>query len=142
MTAKEYLKQAYRLNQRVNSKLEMLETLKQLATKCTSTVSGMPSGSKQSTSTMADTIEKIVDMKGEIDIEINRLVKLIREITNVIKLVKNPEHQMLLERRYVCFCSWEQIAVDMNYSIQHTFRIHGRAMKEIEKILKDESKCD
>lgn len=27
-------------------------------------------------------------------------------------------------------------------NIQHTFRIHGRAMKEIEKILKDESKCD
>lgn len=142
MRTKEYLGQAYRLDQRVNSKLEQMESLKQLALKCTATVSGMPGGSKLSVSTMADTVDKIVDLKDEINADIEKLVNLKREIVRVIKKVNNSEHQMLLELRYLCFSTWEQIAVEMNYSLQHTFRIHARALKEVEKICKDESKCD
>ena len=42
MTAREYLSQAYRLDQRINSKIEQLSTLNDLATKATSVMSGMP----------------------------------------------------------------------------------------------------
>lgn len=42
MTAKEYLSQAYRLDQRINSKIEQVASLNDLATKCTSTLTGMP----------------------------------------------------------------------------------------------------
>ena len=37
MTAKEYLGQAYRLDQRINSKLEQVGSLSDLATKVTTT---------------------------------------------------------------------------------------------------------
>ena len=39
MTTKEYLAQAYRINQRINSKLEQIVSLRELATKATSTLS-------------------------------------------------------------------------------------------------------
>ena len=65
MTAKEYLGQAYRLDQRINSKLEQIASLNQLATKCTSTISGMPGSPNRSTSTMADAISKIIDLFAE-----------------------------------------------------------------------------
>ncbi len=42
MTAKEYLSQAYRLDDRINSKIQQVDSLNLLATKCTSTISGMP----------------------------------------------------------------------------------------------------
>jgi hypothetical protein len=42
MTAKEYLEQAYRLDQRINSKLEQVASLNELASKATSTLTGMP----------------------------------------------------------------------------------------------------
>ena len=42
MKAKEYLSQAYRLDQRINSKIEQVASLNELATKCTSTITGMP----------------------------------------------------------------------------------------------------
>ena len=38
MTAKEYLSQAYRLDKRIDSKIEQLKSLNLLATKCTSTL--------------------------------------------------------------------------------------------------------
>lgn len=42
MTAKEYLNQAHRLDQRINSKLEQIASLHDLATKATVTYSDMP----------------------------------------------------------------------------------------------------
>jgi hypothetical protein len=33
----------------------------------------------------------------------------------------------------------EQISVDMDYSIQHTFKLHDQGLKEIEGFLKVES---
>ena len=131
MTAKEYLGQAYRLDQRINSKLEQVASLNELATKCTSTLTGMPRNPNRGTSTMADAIGKIVDLQAEINRDIDRLVDLKREMVTLIKAVSNPEYQTLLELRYLCFKTWEQISVDMGYSIQHIYRLRGKAYDEI-----------
>jgi chromosome segregation ATPase len=113
MTAKEYLEQAYRLDQRINSKLEQVASLNELATKATSTLTGMPKNPNRATSKMADAVAKIVDLQAEINNDIDRLVDLKREIVGIIKTVNNPEYQTLLEKRYLCFDTWEQIAVDI-----------------------------
>ena len=139
MTAKKYLSQAYRLDQRIDSKIEQVASLNDLATKCTSTMTGMPRNPSGSTSTMADTVCKIIDLQAEINRDIDALVELKREIIGAIKAVENPEYQTLLEKRYLCFLHWEQIAVDMNYSMQHVHRMHSTALKEIVVPEKDES---
>lgn len=131
MTVKEYLGQAYRLDQRINSKLEQVASLNELATKCTSTLTGMPRNPSGSTSRMADAICKIVDLQAEINHDIDRLVDLKREMVRLIKAVNNTEYQTLLELRYLCFKTWEQIAVDMGYSIQHIYRLREKAYDEI-----------
>jgi DNA-directed RNA polymerase specialized sigma subunit len=131
MTAKEYLGQAYRLDQRINSKLEQVASLNELATKCTSTLTGMPRNPNRGTSTMADAVGKIVDLQAEINRDIDRLVDLKREMVTIIKAVSNPEYQTLLELRYLCFKTWEQISVDMGYSIQHIYRLREKAYDEI-----------
>ena len=60
MTTKEYLSQAYRIDQRINSKLEQVASLRALATKATSTISdNLPSGS-QNVQAMEDIIVKII----------------------------------------------------------------------------------
>ena len=128
MTAKEYLSQAYRLDQRIDSKIEQVASLNDLATKCTSTITGMPRNPSSSNSAMADTICKIIDLQSEINRDIDALVDLKREIVGVIKAVENPEYQTLLEKRYLCFLHWEQIAVDMNYSIDSIFKFHKKAL--------------
>ena len=54
MTAKNYLGQAYRLDQRINSKIDQISSLNDLATKCTSTITDMPKNPNRSSSPMAD----------------------------------------------------------------------------------------
>ena len=131
MTAKEYLGQAYRLDQRINSKLEQVMSLRDLTTKATATMSDMPGGGSRNVYRMQDIIGKIIDLEDEINQDIDALVDLKREMVATIKAVADPECQTLLELRYLCFKTWEQIAVDMQYSTRNIYKLHDRAIKDI-----------
>jgi CRISPR type III-A-associated RAMP protein Csm4 len=74
MGAKEYLSQALWLDQRINSKLELLETLRALAMKVSVNLTEEKvSGGKNTKSHMENTIAKIVDLEKEINRDINLL---------------------------------------------------------------------
>ena len=96
MTAKEYLNQAYWLDRRIDSKLEQLSALKDMATKTTSVMSDDVVSHTRNVHSMQDVIAKIIDMQAEINADIDQLVDLKREIMQVVKAVQNPEHQTLL----------------------------------------------
>ena len=95
MTIKEYLSQAYRIDQRINSKLEQVRSLRELAEKATSTLSDIPCSGNSNKQKMEGVIVKIIDLENEIDEEIDRQVDLKQEIVSMIKQVKNPEYQTL-----------------------------------------------
>ena len=132
MTVKEYFNQAYQLDARINSKIEQVSRLHELATKATSTLSDMPGSATRNTHRMEDTIIKIIDLENEINKEIDRLVDLKTEMTRIIGSVQNMEYQRLLELRYLCFRSWKQIADEMGYSKQHIFRLHNDALEKVD----------
>ena len=139
MKIKDYLNQAHRLDQRINSKLEQITSLHDLATKATVTYSDMPRNPNKGKSRIEECILKIMELEEEINRDIDRLVDLKTDITHLIKKLDSHEYQILLEQRYLCFKSWEQISVNLGYSIQHTFRLHDEAMKELSRFYKDES---
>ena len=133
MNAQEYFNRAYNLDQRINSKIEQISSLNDLATKCTSAITGMPHSPNRGKTAMADTVTKIVALQEEINSDIDSLVDLKREMAGVIKAVENSEQQILLELRYLCFKSWEQIAVEMGYSLHHLYKVHRAALDAAEK---------
>ena len=139
MNAKDYLLQALYLDERITSKTQQIASLNDLATRCTSTFSDMPRNPNHGGSRLEDCIIKIIDLEDSLKKDIEKLVDLKREIMGVIKAVPNVEYQTLLEKRYLCFITWEQIAVDMNYSMQHIHRMHSSALKEIVVPKQDES---
>lgn len=132
MTNKEYLGQAYRIDQRINSKIEQVSSLRELATKATATISDMPGAATPNVHRMSDVVCKIVALEAEINADIDTLVDLKREIVSVIKAVENPEYQTLLELRYLCFRSWEEIAVAMRYNVRTIYRIHDQAVENVQ----------
>lgn len=131
MTAKEYLSQAYRLDKRIDSKIEQLKSLNLLATKCTTTLSDMPKSQSAGNSRLENTVVKIFDLQEEINRDIDSLVYLKRDIVRTIKSVQNAEYQIILELRYLCFKTWEEIAVQMNCSIDNVFKIRKNALKSV-----------
>ena len=131
MTKKEYLGQAYRIDQRINSKIEQSASLRILAAKATSTLNSEPVSGTRNVHRMEDVICRIADLVMEINQDIDALVDFKQEMMSVIKAVSNPEYQTLLELRYLCFKTWEQIAVAMDYSIQHIYRLREKAYDKI-----------
>ncbi len=132
MKAKEYLSQAYRLDQRIDAKIEQVMSLRNLASKATSTLSDVAPSGTRNIHRMEDIIMRIIDLEDEINADIDALVALKREIVSTIKSVPNLEYQILLELRYLCFKPWEQIAVEMGYGIDNVFRLHQKALKDLE----------
>lgn len=135
MTAKEYLEQAYRLDQRIDSKLEQVEMLRFLTTKTTATIKGDPGGGR-SGDLMEDAIARIVDLEREIAAEICRLTELKREIAEIIGRVEDPEEKIVLEMRYLGNKKWPEIGRAMNCSGTTVYRWHQNALKKVEEFLK------
>ena len=80
---------------------------------------------------MEDVIAKIVDMKAEVNAEIDRLVDLKRDIMEVVNAVDDPELQTLLELRYLCFKDWPDIAFEMHCSESNVYKVHSRALQAV-----------
>ena len=131
MTPKEYLNQAYWLDRRIDSKLEQLSALRDTATKTTAVMEGEVVSHTRNVHSLQDVIAKIMDMEAEINSDIDALVDLKRDIMRTIKAVDSPEHQTLLELRYLCFKRWEEISVMMNYNLRYLYQLHDDALKKV-----------
>ena len=81
MTAKEYLDQAFTLDNRINGKLEQVSALHGAgATKATQTLYDVPPSGTRNVQRMEDIICKIVGLEDSINDDIDQLVDLKQEI--------------------------------------------------------------
>ncbi|NCC79102.1 MAG: DUF1492 domain-containing protein [Clostridia bacterium] len=135
MNAKEYLSQAVWLDRMIDSKLEQLEMLKSLAMKVTSSFTKEKiSGGNIEKSKMERTMVKVIDLEHEINADIDRLVNLKKDIQDTINKMDDINQQLLLELRYLSGKGWDEIAASMGYDPRTVYRIHGKALKEFERM--------
>ena len=139
MNAKEYLSQAMYIDQRINSKLEQVTRLRENVTNCTAALSDMPRPDSPNKQRMEETICKIVDLEREINADIDRLVDLKAEARRVINAVSDPDQQLILELRYLCYKPWNEIMTELGYSEPTIYRLHGEALKKICVPVKNDS---
>jgi hypothetical protein len=78
---------------------------------------------------------KILSLQSNINRDIDSLVNLKDEITRRIGQLSKPEYQTVLELRYLCFWSWEKIAVNMHYHQLYIYELHRAALKEFSEVL-------
>lgn len=134
MNAKQYLKQAYRLNELIESNKQELEDLNLLS----SSLPGIDySKDRVQTSSSGNAgytniVDKIVDLEKAIKADIEKLLSLKLEIRTVINAVQDNEERLLLKCRYLNFMSWENICDRMNVSMRTAHRIHKIALENVE----------
>jgi hypothetical protein len=96
----------------------------------------MPRNPNRGGSKVERAVLKIIEVEDSLKRDVEDLVELKKEIMHTIHSVSDVELQTLLEKRYLCFLSWEKIAVDMHYSIQHIFRMHDQALSKVSAIMR------
>jgi len=144
VTAKEYLSQAYWLNQRIDRKLAQVSRLKNMATKATGSHQAQRLSGTSRHSPMENCLVEVVDMECEINADIDRLVDLKRELAACILQLEDCSQKRVLELRYLDGLTWEDIAKLMrDYDVHHIFQVHGKALQQIEQVLRNEKqqKC-
>ncbi|MBA4538460.1 DUF1492 domain-containing protein [Bacillus aquiflavi] len=137
MNAKEYLSQAFQLDQRINSKLEQVSMLRELALRTTSVLQDDKVQSTKQQSPMENALVNLMSLEEEINDDIDQLVDLKRELTTFIAEIANPSHRILLELRYLGGSTWDEVAAIMGYDVRWVYRLHRKALKEINELLKN-----
>ncbi|GHV27012.1 hypothetical protein FACS18948_3680 [Clostridia bacterium] len=128
-TKEAQLGQAYRIDRRIDSKMQQVKSLRDLAVKATSTISNMPRNPSPNLQPMETIVERICELEEEIVRDIDTLVDVKKELYTAIKQIQNVRQQMLLELRYLCFKTWSEIAEEMNCSDRDVYRLHESAKK-------------
>ncbi len=135
MTAREYLKQLKRLDTLIQQKINEQNELQSMST----SIKGVDyskekiSSNRSTEAPFVNICDKIFQLDQEIQHDIDMYVDQKRKIINQIQQLKNPQHVVVLYKRYVEFKKFKQIAVEMHYTYQYIRLLHGHALKNFEK---------
>ena len=128
MNAKEYLSQAFKLDQKINSKLDQIASLRALAKKATASIHAERVSGTGKRGPMENALVKLIDLEHEISDDIDRYVDSKREIMSIINAVKTIEFQLLLELRYLNYKTWKEVGKAMKYSCKEVHYTHSKAL--------------
>ena len=130
MTKKEFLNQYRNAEREIAIKLDEIVWLRAMATKVTQVLTpdkvkgGMENRREES-------IAKIVDMEKEIGASIDNLKKIREQVECAINAIPDANQRDVLRLRYLNGKTWEQIAVQLEFSYQWVCKLHGRALQNI-----------
>ena len=133
MKTKQYLNQAYRLNELIESNNLEIAQLNQLKT----SLSGIDySKDKIQNCSSGDAnftkiVERIDELERIIEEDTAKMLSLKIEIRNVINEVKNNEEKLVLKCRYLNYMHWNDICEAAHVSSRTVFRIHDSALKNV-----------
>ena len=123
------------MDAKINADVEELASLEALATRTTSVLGGERVQSSGSQQKMADCVAKIVDMKTRINEEIDKFIDYKQEARELLSECES-ECITLISKRYFQYKTWEEIAVDMNFTYQWVSGgLHQKALTQVQKAL-------
>ncbi len=132
MTVKEYLRQAYRLDHRIDSDISEMERLREMA--CSIGAPGFEEHYDPNHPTEAPFIralEKVWKLEERINAEIDRLVDLKAQMRGVIEAVSDPDERMVLRYRYIHNMTWEKIGDVLHADRTTVYRWHNTAIRHV-----------
>lgn len=126
--AKEYFAQI-RKTDRLIHRLD--STIATLRSSLTSTGSQLKPDKVQTSGakdTLGETIVKIMSLEDDINARINELVDMKQEAFTMINRIPDLDQQNILIGRYIQLKKWEDIALELNFSIQWVYELHGKGL--------------
>ena len=131
MTAKEYLQQAYRIDRKIRLDTEELAAARSALYGKTARYDSDGSKPVPCGNGTESAVLRVMELEERLTKEIDELTAKLREIELAVNAVPDEVQREVLTRRYLLYQKWEDIAEEMNYSVQHIFRLHGAALKNM-----------
>lgn len=139
MRAKDFLGQIEKLDLMVENKLIEVDKWRSIAKGITSPSIGDKVQTSPNQSRMADAVAKIVELEAEVNNCIDRLIDTTKDVIAVIEQL-NPIEYDVLHKRYIQNQPFKEISVSRGKSDSWATTIHGRALKNVQRILDERGK--
>lgn len=139
MRAIDYLKRIRTIRGKIRCKEDELQELE----KDMASIKAVDYGAVHTTgrpTDISDRIIKVCEMREEIQQQYDKLMMLKAQAQKLISRMpddtkKDASKQEILIERYLNGKSWENVAQAVNYSWQHTHRLHREALKAFQEVL-------
>ena len=131
MTAKEYLSQVGKIQNRIKCLSEQVQFMRDAAECVSSVISDMPRSPNRNISRMENSVIRIVDLEDRLQAEFD----LLTEINQTISSLPDPTEQGVLIKRYLNHLRWDEIASDLDVSNRRALQIHQSALDSVDAIL-------
>jgi DNA-directed RNA polymerase specialized sigma24 family protein len=130
-----FLERVEMLDRIIENKLIEQRQWRELALNITANVGGDRVQSSGTQSKMADAVIKCVDIEAEINNLIDELVNAKKNVIAVIEKLNSPTEYRILHMRYIQHIRLDDIADIMKREYTTITTTHGRALKNVQKIL-------
>lgn len=131
MTVKEYLGQAYRLENKIRLQLMRIEELKELAASVSSPgFEEHYNASRNTDAPFVKTVEKIMEYQEKADKRIRILLDLREQMRNCINELQSADMSLVLEYRYIHSMAWAKIGEELDVDERTVRRWHNQALSQ------------
>ena len=138
MTMKDYFYQAFTINGLIESNRFEVERLRSLASSMSGSDLTKPLVKSQAQKgCLEDTVALIADLEANIVADINKCLRLKRQMRRIINAVENPKLKLVLQKRYIELKKWDEVAAEMKYNTRRVTQLHGQALAIAEKVAKN-----
>ena len=128
---KEKLKGAMYAQRSLGGELDKLQELRCIAQKVTPAYSQSPGGGSGNAQKLENSVAKIIEQEKIIAECCNELCAQLAEIRALVALLPMGPIRLVMQRRYLNYQKWEQIAAELHYSWQNVHRLHSKALDYI-----------
>lgn len=135
MTAKEFMKQHERVVEKIRQiEIQIYDIEQTLGVKGIN-YDSQPHGNGISQVTES-TATKLIELREVQRDLVDKLWTKRIEIERIIFMIENATFAELLQRKYIRLQKWEDIATDMKFDSRYIYKLHGKALVEVDKIIR------
>lgn len=140
--AQAYLEQVEKYDSIIKNKLIEQQQWRDIALGITANMEGERVQSSGTQSKMADAVGRCVDMEAEIDSLVDKLVDLKKEVLQVIEGLHSTMQYNVLHLKYIQYKEFWEIADKYGKDYSWATTLHGRALKNVQRILEEKRQCE
>ena len=126
---------------RLTAAEERVSFCRAAATKASAVLGGEFVSRSRDVTVHENAVIRLMEAEESINEEIDRFVDIKMDISKTIARVRNENYRLILEKRYLCFMTWEQISLDMHYTNRWLRKMHERALDVVDRIMLERSGC-
>lgn len=107
------------------------EKYREMAMQATGRTDAIRASGTGSRSKVETYILELWDVHNELQKEISALMQKSREAETLIQTLEDERHRAVLELRYLCAMTWEEIARKTNFTVRWAHKLHKEAVEAL-----------